>query len=365
MSTDLSKSLAVPRDKPGDDDLFVRAPNPLPRRAALAGGLSAMLARPALAQARTAIKFTCDFRMYGGTAPFWYGSDLGLFQARGVEPTIDGSLGSADAVTRVANGSYDFGCADLGTLAEFASRNPGIAPKMVMPIYDRFPACVVSLGAKRVTTLKELEGIRLGVSTADAGSRILPALLRLRGVDAAKIDFVTIEQRMRDTMLIRRQVDAVVGFDYTVLFNLVGNGIRKEDVQLLYFSEYGFNFYGQGLIVARRHLDGNPELVRNVAIAVAQSWLAAAKNRAAAIASITKRDALADAGVEQERLSWVLDHHVLTPNVQANGIGSMDAARLSEGLKIVTEGFALPSVIPNDQVFDGRFMPPAEFRRVG
>jgi NitT/TauT family transport system substrate-binding protein len=337
----------------------------LPRRTALAGGLTALLARPALSQTRTPIKFSCDFRMYGGTAPFWYGSDLGLFQARGVDPAIDGSLGSADAVTRVANGSYDFGCADLSTLAEFASRNPGIAPKMVMPIYDRFPACVVSLGAKRVKTLKELEGIKLGVSTADAGSRILPALLRLRGVNAEKINFVTIEQRLRDTMLIRRQVDAVIGFDYTVLFNLVGNGIKKDNVELLYFSDNGFNFYGQGLIAARRHIDRNPELVRNVAIAVAQSWLAAAKDRPAAIAAITKRDALADAAVEQERLSWVLDRHVLTPNVRANGIGSMDQARLSEGLKIVTEGFALPGVIPNDQVFDGRFIPPAEFRRVG
>jgi NitT/TauT family transport system substrate-binding protein len=166
-------------------------------------------------------------------------------------------------------------------------------------------------------------------------------------------------------MLIRRQVDAVIGFDYTVLFNLVGNGIKKDNVELLYFSDNGFNFYGQGLIAARRHIDRNPELVRNVAIAVAQSWLAAAKDRPAAIAAITKRDALADAAVEQERLSWVLDRHVLTPNVRANGIGSMDQARLSEGLKIVTEGFALPGVIPNDQVFDGRFIPPAEFRRVG
>ena len=339
------------------------------RRSAIASGL-ALAALPttvrhARSQARTAVKFSCDFRMYGATAPFWYGSDLGLFQAQGIDATIDGALGSADAVTRVANGSYDFGCADVSTLAEFSSRNPGIAPKLVMPIYDRFPACVVSLGGKRVTSLKELEGIRLGVSTADAGSRILPALLRLRGIDASKIDFITIEQRLRDTMLIRRQVDAVIGFDYTVLFNLIGNGLKKDDVQLVYFSDNGFNFYGQGLIAARKHLDGNPGLVRGMATAIAQCWIAAAKDPAAAVAAITKRDALADATVELERLRWVLDRLILTPNVRANGIGSIDPARLADGLKIVTEGFELPAVIPNDQIFDGRFMPPAEVRRVG
>jgi NitT/TauT family transport system substrate-binding protein len=334
-------------------------------RRALLAGMGALAAPAVLGQAKTPIKFSCDFRMYGGTAPFWYGQDLGFFAAQGIEPTLDGSLGSADAVTRVAGGAYDFGCADVSTLAEFSSRNPAIAPKLVMPIYDRYPACIISLAGKPVKTIKALEGIKLGVATADAGSRILPALLRLRGVDGSKIDMITIEQRLRDTMLIQRRVDAVVGFDYTTMFNLVGNGIKQGDVELVYFSDNGFDFYGQGLIAARRHLEGDPDLVRRVAVAVAQCWIAAAKDPAACIASITKRDALADAAVETARLRWVLDHHTLTPNVRANGIGSMDAKRLSDGLTIVAEGFQLPAALPNDQVFDGRFIPPAEMRRVG
>jgi NitT/TauT family transport system substrate-binding protein len=334
-------------------------------RRTLLSGLGAMAAGRALAQTATPIKFSCDFRVYGGTAPFFYGLDTGLFKAQGVDATVDGSLGSGDAVTRVASGAYDFGCADVSTLVEFTSRNPAAAPKLIMPIYDRFPACIVSLQPKPVTSIKGLEGITLGISTADAGSRILPALLRLRGVDASKIKMITIDQRLRDSMLIRRQVDAVIGFDYTVLYNLIGNGIRKEDVNFVYYSDNGFNFYGQGLIAAQRHVNDNPALVRSVATAVAQSWLAAAKNPDAAIASITKRDALADATVEKDRMNWVLNHHVLTPNVRANGIGAMDMTRLNDGIKIVAEGFQLPAPIPGNQIFDGRFIPPADIRHVG
>ncbi len=334
-------------------------------RRTLLSGLGAMAAGRALAQSPTSVKFSCDFRVYGGTAPFFYGLDTGLFKAQGINASVDGSLGSGDAITRVASGAYDFGCADVSTLVEFTSRNPEAAPKLVMPIYDRFPACIVSLQPKPVTSIKGLEGITLGVSTSDAGSRILPALLRLHGVDIKKIKMVTLDQRLRDSMLIRHQVDAVIGFDYTVLFNLIGNGIRKEDVHLVYYSDNGFNFYGQGLIAARHHVESNPALVRGMAIAVAQSWLATAKNPNAAIASITKRDALASAAVETDRLNWVLDRLVLTPNVRANGIGAMDMKRLNDGIKIVAEGFQLPAPIPGDQVFDGRFIPPADIRHVG
>lgn len=341
------------------------ADQPLPGRRAVLAGLAATAGtRGAFGQTRSSIKFSCDFRVYGGTAPFFYGLDSGFFRDQGIDATVDGSLGSADAVTRVASGAYDFGCADVSTLVEFSSRNPGIAPKLIMPIYDRFPGCIISLKSKPVTSIKGLEGITLGVSTSDAGSRLLPALLRLHGVDAGKIKMVTLEQRMRDTMLIRRQVDAVIGFDYTVLFNLIGNGIPRDDVVFVYYSDNGFNFYGQGLIAARRHIENDPDLVKGVASAVTKSWLTTAKQRDAAIASITRRDALANATVERDRLDWVLDRLVLTPNVRTNGLGSMDPARLQAGLKMVEQGFGLPRPISENEIFDGRFMPPADQRRV-
>jgi NitT/TauT family transport system substrate-binding protein len=336
----------------------------LGRRSLFTGVAATIGGRSALGQTRSSIKFSCDFRVYGGTAPFVYGLDSGFFRDQNIDAQVDGSLGSADAVTRVASGAYDFGCADVSTLVEFASRNPDVAPKLIMPIYDRFPGCIISFKSKPIRSIKELEGIRLGISTSDAGSRLLPALLRLHGVDRDKINIITLEQRLRDTMLISHQVDAVIGFDYTTLFNLIGNNIPKEDVVFVYYSDNGFNFYGQGLIAARKHIDGNPELVKRVAASVARSWLETAKNRDAAIAAITKRDALANAVVERARLDWVLDRLVLTPNVRANGLGTLDPARLQAGLTLVAEGFALPKPVGPDDIFDGRFMPPIDQRQV-
>jgi NitT/TauT family transport system substrate-binding protein len=336
------------------------------RRTFLAGlaGTAAAGLVAGRARAATPIRFSCDYRPYGSTAPFFHAEAAGLFGDQGVAATIDGSQGSSDAITRVASGAYDFGCADVGTLVEFATRNPDIAPKLVMPIYDRFPGCIVSLGHKPVTKFKDLEGLKLGISAADAGSRLLPVLLRLKQVDASKISMMVIDPHLRDTMLIKRQVDAVVGFDYTVLFNLTGNGFAAEDIKFLYFSDNGFDFYGQGLIAARHHVDGDPELVGKVAAAVAGAWVAAIKDPAAVIASVVKRDPLLDPQVETARLLWVLDHHVLTANVRANGLGTLDPARLDAGIKIVAEGFGLDAPATGSTIYDGRFLPPLAARRV-
>ena len=87
---------------------------------------------------------------------------------------------------------------------------------------------------------------------------------------------MTIDVKLRDTMLIKGEVDAVVGFDYTTIFNLIDDGLKLEDITLLYFADFGFDFCGNSLIVNPATVAKNPDLVRRMAIAVARCWVAAA-----------------------------------------------------------------------------------------
>ena len=207
------------------------------------------------------------------------------------------------SVTRVATGTHPFGLADVSTLVEFASRNPKEAPKLIMTVFDNFSAVVLSLKRKPIRTLQEMVGARIGTGSVDAGSKILPALLALNNIDLKSINRTTIDVKLRDTMLIKGEVDAVVGFDYTIIFNLMEAGLKLEDITLLYFADFGFNFWGNSLIANPAVVEKNPELVRRVALAVARSWAAASKDRAAAISAVTKRDGLLKAA-DRARAAW-------------------------------------------------------------
>jgi NitT/TauT family transport system substrate-binding protein len=165
-------------------------------------------------------------------------------------------------------------------------------------------------------------------------------------------------------MLIKGEVDAVVGFDYTIIFNLMEAGLKLEDITLLYFADFGFNFWGNSLIANPAAVEKNPDLVRRVALAVARSWAAAAKDRAAAISAVTKRDGLLKAETERARMDWVLDKLVLTPDVRQNGIGNMDQQRMERGINVLKEGFQLSTAPTMEQIYDGRFLPPAADRKL-
>jgi len=327
-------------------------------------GLCGLVAAPRLARAQAAdpVRFSLEFRIYGGNAPLFLGAENGIFRGQNIDVTFDGSGGSVESVTRVATGTHAFGLADLSTLVEFASRNPKEAPKLIMTVFDRFPAVVLSLKRKPIKTLQDLVGAKVGTGSVDAGAKIFPALLALNKIDPKSINRMTIDVKIRDTMLIKGEVDAVVGFDYTSIFNLIEAGLKLEDITLLYFADFGFDFWGNSLIVNPTVLEQNPDLVRRCAIAVARSWAAAAKDRAAAINAVTRRDGLLKASTERARMDWVLDHLVLTPNVRQNGIGNMDAQRMARGINILKEGFQLATAPTMDQIYDSRFLPPAADR---
>jgi NitT/TauT family transport system substrate-binding protein len=315
------------------------------------------------AQAADAVKLSLEFRIYGGNAPMFFAAENGIFRDLKLDVTSDGSGGSGDSLTRVATGTHQFGLADASAVAEFAGRNPEAAPKIVMTIFDVFPAVIMSWKKKPVNSLKDLAGIKLGTGTADAGSKILPALLELNHIDPKSFTRSTVDVKLRETMLMKGDVDANIAFDYTALFNLVDNGVKIEDVNLLYFKEFGFNFPGNSLIASRETIEKNPDLVKRMALGCARAWVAADKDRKGAIAAVAKRDKLLRPEVEVARLSWVLDRLIKTPEVKQNGIGYIDEKRLSDGMKILADGLKFTKPVAVGDIYDGRFLPPAQDRK--
>ncbi|MBN8965629.1 MAG: ABC transporter substrate-binding protein [Rhizobiales bacterium] len=288
------------------------------------------------AQNLDAIKMSLEFRIYGGNAPMFFAAENGIFKNLGLDVSSDGSSGSGESVTRVATGTHQFGLADASTLVEFAGRHPDAAPKIVMTVFDVFPAVIMSLKRKPVKSLKDLAGIKLGTGTADAGSKIMPALLALNKIDPASFNRITVDVKLRDTMLMKGDVDAVIAFDYTAIFNLLDNGMKMEDINLLYYK---------------------------VALGTARAWIAADRDRKGAIAAVTKREKLLRPDIEERRMSWVLDRLIKTDEVKKNGLGYIDESRLTQGLKVLAEGFKMPKPLSVKDIYNGSFLAPAADRK--
>ncbi len=330
---------------------------------AAAGGI---LAAPGLlrAQAPERIRVILNFRQDGGTAGYLLALSRGYFREVGLEVTIDGSGGSGDAVTRTASGAYQIGTADLSTLVEFYTRNAQSAPVFVAALHDISPQAVISLAHSNIAKPQDLVGKRIGQGAADATSRMFPAFCHLNGISIDAMTRQQVTPALRDQMLLTRQVDAVTGFDQTVFFNLKANGVDPNTIRMMRYADFGMDLPGNGVIVGRSFLAEKPEAVRRFLAASTRCWHEVLADPNKAAAELKRQFPLLEEGIEAERIAFIRDNLIVTPRTRANGLGWLAADRVAQSITMVKEGFSLDSAPTVEQIFDGRFLPGAEERRL-
>jgi NitT/TauT family transport system substrate-binding protein len=317
---------------------------------------------PAGAQGLTKVSMVLNFAADGGAAGFYHALERGYFRELGLEVSIEPSKGSADAITRAASQASDIGIGDISTLVEFTSRRPEIAPKAVFILHNRSPQAVIALKSSAIAKLADLQGRILGQGPADAPSRMFPAVANIAGIDMSKIEIRQFSPQLRDTMLITKQVDAVTGFDSTVLFNLKANGVAVDDATVIYYADNGLDVYGNAILPNPAFLQAKPDAVRAFVRAAARGWRDAIADPKAAMESLGKHNNLAKLDIEAERLAWLASHQIVTPVTRKDGIGAYDRDRLIANIGQVGKAFGLERLPQVTDIYDDRFLPPREER---
>jgi NitT/TauT family transport system substrate-binding protein len=334
----------------------------------VAGTLLASAAGPlALAQtapATTNIRATLDIIRYGGNAPFDDAEAKGYFAQHGFHVTWDPSKGSQDAVVRVASGVASVGVADVSTLIDFAGNHPDKSPKVVFIIMDHSPQVIISMSKSNIRKPSDLIGRTLASAQTDGASKMFPAFLKLNKVDMAQVKRDIVDIRLRDPMLARGTTEGIIGYDYTAVFNLKALDVKTEDLSLLYYADHGLDLYGQAVIVAPDFLAREPETVKNLVRGIAKAWVDAVADPAPAIKTVAALEPTTRVELETARLKWLIDHEVVTPNTRKNGLGAYDPARMQFNIDMVSQGLNLPVKPKVADVYDDRFMPPFEDRRL-
>jgi NitT/TauT family transport system substrate-binding protein len=332
-------------------------------RARLTGTLFAVLGLflgPASAQ--TPLKFSLDFVMFGPNSPFVFAEEGGYFKDAGLAVSVDPSSGSGDAVNRVASGAYDIGYADIGTVIEFAAKNPDIAPKVVLFIQERTPATILARKSAGISKPVDLMGHTLGSGSTDAGARLFPTFAAVNKIDISKVNRQIVDFRLRDSMFAQGQFDAIIAFADSLL-NVRTLGLDPAEVNRLDYADWGINFYGNAMIASRKIIESNPEAVRAAVDAVAKAWRDAIRNPKPVIDALTKRNNLTKPDADLERLEFILKNQVVSAQSRANGIGAVDTNKLDQQIALIGQAFNLPKVPARADIYDDRFLPPLADRK--
>ena len=325
-------------------------------QAANAFALAACLAGPARAQS-TPIKFQLDWRFEGPAALFLTPAARGYFKDARLDVTIDAGNGSGGAVTRVASGAYDIGFADLAALMEFHANNPDAPnkPVGVMMVYNNTPASVMALKKSGIRSPADLAGKKLGAPVFDAGRRAFPIFQKANGIGA--VNWISMDPPLRETMLVRGDVDAITGFTFTSLLNLEARGVKADDVVILPYPNYGVKLYGNVVIVNPKFLKEHPAAVKAFLLAFTKGVKDVIARPEAAVLDVKARDGIINTELETRRLKLALDTVVNSPDARAEGFGQIVPGRLSLMASQVSDAFGTKTRVNPDAVWNGSFLP--------
>lgn len=312
------------------------------------------------AQAQTTpLKFQLDWRFEGPATLFLTPLAKGYYKDAKLDVVVDAGNGSSGAVTRVASGAYDMGFADFAALMEFHANNPDAPnkPVAIMMVYNATPASVMALKKSGIKTPSDLSGKKMGAPVFDAGRRAFPIFSKANAI--GNVQWISMDPPLRETMLVRGEVDAITGFTFTSLLNLEARGVKAKDVVVLPYPEHGVRLYGNVIIASPKLIKENPGAVKAFLAATAKGMKEAIANPTAVIEYVKQRDGIIDVALETRRLQLAIDTAVNTPQARAEGFGQVSAPRIALMASQVSDAFSTKTRVNPDAVWNGSFLPSA------
>jgi NitT/TauT family transport system substrate-binding protein len=305
-----------------------------------------------------AILFSLDRPIDASAAPFVLASVRGLFSSEGLAVTTNIASGSLDAIARVAAGDSDFALVDINELIRFRDK-PSTQPiKAVFVLFNKAPYAIIARKSRGIHALPDLEGKTLGVAQGDPSIRLWPAVARQNGINIASVKQSKISAAVREPMLSAGQVDAVTGFSYVSAVNLRDRGVPADDLAVLQFADYGCEAYGFAVIVNPALAAAKPEAVKGFLRAVIGGTHLAIKEPGRAADEVVNRMDGGSRELELERLRILIHDNLVTGEVQRNGVGAIDPARLERSIDQMAEDIKFQKRPSAADIFDDAFLPP-------
>jgi NitT/TauT family transport system substrate-binding protein len=295
-----------------------------------------------------------DWLIIGSHAGYYSALDKGFFKDQGIDMTIIPGKGSGYAVKTLGAGKVTFGYADLGAM--IVGRSKGATNRMIGMLIGNAPYVLYSLEPNAVRKPKDLEGKSIASTRGNTLYILFPAFAKLAGFDANKVKWQIMTVGAMIPSLISGKVD--LSAHYTGSGPIVEGTAAKNGKKAvpLYFRDYGFNIYSNGLQTQDETIAKNPKLVRAFLAAIYKGvgWAIANQKEAINILGKYNQALNPDLGLK----SWqVTIKEILTDEVKKHGLGYMTAEKVKNTRKMMVDFLNVKNPPSVSESYTTEFLP--------
>ena len=314
------------------------------------------------AQPLTKIRFTLDWRYEGHLSYFMMAKAKGYYEKEGLDVTIDSGAGSVATINRIIGGSHDMGAADISTVIEFLGNNPDMAGKFqaVYLLYSRTPMIVQTLKKTGIRKPQDLAGKKMASAIFDSTRKSFPIYAAAVGIDPKSVNWTSVDPALRETLLVRGDVDAIPGMEVDKL-TLMARGVKEDDIVTFGYADAGVKLYSNAILASTKLIKENPKAVAAFLRATNRALIEAIANPEES-ASYTKQfDPLTDPKTAVAKLKIQL-RSINTESAHTIGLGAIDKTILANQVDQLVKTFALKTKPNAGQLFNASFLPPKSER---
>lgn len=319
-------------------------------------------ARPARAETRLRVLLNSDY----SSVNTWFtlADDRGFFTDAGLALEYTVGRGAYTAAGRTADEGFDVGYGDVNALVEEVAAGNARAPIAVYMMFNRSPSVVAVPTDSPIRTPADLAGRHLRGHATDVALQTFPVLAAAHGVDASRVRISTSEAGMGAVVsgMLAGEYDGSFGYDSTITAALITAGTPTARVRFLPYATLTPDLYGSALMVSRRLVREQPDVVRALVRAVNRGVRAVATDPPAALAATARRVPSMHAAAERARLEHTLDGDMSHGEGARLGIGAIDEARFTRAIAALCAAKRLTRVPRPDEVFEASFPVPANER---
>jgi len=327
------------------------------RRGVLAGAAAGalLLPRPGIAQPRT-VKFTLAWLAQGSFAYVYVARAKGIMKARGIDFDIARGFGSMASAQAVAGGQFDFGIVAAPPLILSVAKGlPLIA--LATCDYDATMGVGV-LDSSPIVKPQDLAGKKIASVPTSGEFPFFPAYAAKVGLAPNSIEFVHVDNKVLEQVLMEKEVDAITSFALGSASAMLSKGVQSR---WMLYSAAGIRNDGQTITTQKKTLESDPALCEAVTGGLLEALALSLTDSEESLGLFRKEVpemALNPSAKEFARIGLGMwQHGVDRPEAREHGLGWSNAASYAETTDLVMQYLNSPGMQrpQPDALFTNRF----------